>query len=270
MLKVALAGVFLALAFAAAKAETAESEMAPVCHGCADAKIIARSGIGTSAAQITVLLDWDREERYCKHDSSDGDKIDEKKYKECIDYAKSEFHGPQKVSAHANCATGEFRDFYAKPKNIRFYVGQVKEKAPLLPTIEQEEFYTPIMTHGGFRVPDGGYTNVWEDGDLFRMMCPSSFTSAPNFDYIGKDENQICSDIVGDAEEAKTSYGAAHLLNVNVINEWDIHETGSSAMEEDCEAHVQLNSGDVLIMLYESTIQHGKYIVSSRFLPATR
>jgi hypothetical protein len=193
-------------------------------HHGLQGKVVEETGTGTADARMSLLIDD---------------------------------NGAKLIHAHANCMTGAITGFLEKTERI--YVGQVEAGEG------NDKYMTHVITDNGFRIPDAGYTGVWEDGALFRRMCPTSFTEPPKvmpreWSYSSDD----CGRAVKDAERIVVESGVRHVMNVKVINEWDVKPGGDYATEVNCSARVRLNTGAEMTLNYKIVADHGKAMIRAR------
>jgi peptidoglycan hydrolase-like protein with peptidoglycan-binding domain len=229
----------------------------------AGAYVVNKSGIGSTNAEIQILLDWDREERACADEyKSDPGNKDEAGYTRCITYAKEHFTGPKVETARANCQTGEMVGFWQTVP--RFYVGQVKQMG-----LNGDVYYEPAFDYEGFRVGNYSYTGVGADGAIFQKLCPTSFIGPPQTSPPELNLSADCNEILADAERTATEAGFSHVLNVKIIDAWDVKSEGDTWYAARCSAKIMLNTDaeGKATLQYEVVPRHGKYFIQTRVVP---
>jgi hypothetical protein len=236
-------------------------------HAGETAYVIKSEGVGTANASIQILMDWDRELRACSDEYLTyipGEKNDNG-YRECISYAKEHFSGPEVRTARANCQTGEMWSFWATAP--RFYVGQIKQAFEASTYSKGGIYYSHVFQYEGFRIPDIGATNVAVDGEVFRRLCPTSFTEPPETDLPELDLSADCQGMLADAERTATEAGMGHVLNIRIIDAWDVKRESSSEYESKCSAKILLNTGGKGLLEYKEIPLHGKYFIQTNIVP---
>ena len=223
--------------------------------------MVSKSGIGSTNAEIQILLDWDREERACagEYRNDPGNK-DEAGYTRCIAYAKEHFTGPKVETARANCQTGEMVGFWQTVP--RFYVGQVKQTG-----INGDVYYEPAFDYEGFRVGNYSYTGVGADGAIFRKLCPDSFTGSSQTNPPELDLGIDCNEALGSAERIATESGVTHLMNVKIVDAWDVKNEGTTWYAAACSAKIMFNTGEKATLKFKAVPLHGKYFIQTNIVP---
>jgi hypothetical protein len=223
-------------------------------HAGDDAAILAQNGIGTEHATVSVNMDWSREVNACKEEYSDDNKAG---LAGCLEYAKANFKGPTVATAWANCRTGELQSFGIGPK--RFYAGQTKQS--YTDNGGEHTYFEPIFHYEGFTVGNFGYTGTAHDGELFHHLCPAAFTGPPVQDLPELALDADCKKLLPDAEATAVEAGAAHIMNLKVLDAWDVQSEGDSWYEARCSAKVTLNTGPDHVVDYRLVPRHGSYFV---------
>ena len=236
-------------------------------HAGESAIVISKEGVGTTNAHIQILLDWDREVWACAEDylNYPGHEKDQKGYLECLKYAQTNFRGPSTPSARANCQTGEMFGFGSTAS--RFYAGQIRHMSEETADHKSEAYYTDVFTYEGFQVPDAGYTGVWEDGEIFRKLCPISFLGPPQTMLPELNVSMDCQQALGRASDLVTEAGVSHVLNFKIIDAWDVQNKETTWNSSKCTAKVMFNNGRNATLEYENVPRHGKYFLSARIAP---
>jgi hypothetical protein len=247
---------------------TSPPERAPIGHHANEsAVIISKAGVGTANASMQILMDWDREVWACTNDyltPPDGEP-NQKGYAECLSYARANFKGPSTPTARANCLTGELTGFWT---NIpRTYAGRIKEEYQDDTTHKTKEYYVDVFNYEGFRIPNAGYTGVWEDAEIFRELCPTSFLGAPTTTLPELDLSIDCQQALDSATKLVMESGIGHVLNYKIIDAWDIQGFGTTWYSSKCSAKITLNNGNNGLLEYEYFPRHGKYFLKARIIP---
>jgi hypothetical protein len=243
-------------------------------HAGETAYVIHKQGIGTAHATVEILMDWDREVQACSDEYltyQPGQK-DQAGYERCVAYAKENFAGPSKATAAANCQTGELVSFF--DKEPRFYVGQTA-LPPLTPedatalgnkSLAGTIYYAHAFDYQGFRVPDYSYTNTQADGEIFRKLCPNSFTGPPSNNPPELALSIDCNAELPTAEKLATEAGLGHVLNLKIIDAWDVKSVGDTWYAAKCSAEVLFNFGGEAKLEFEKVPLHGKYFLQTRVI----
>lgn len=245
-----------------------ERERIPFGHHVGETAYVVRSeGIGTSNASIRILMDWDREVRACSDEylTYIPGKTDDEGYARCITYAKENFTGPRELTARANCQTGEMFGFGSATP--RFYVGQIKQILGGNAGGAGSVYYSHVFQYEGFQIPDIGATNVATDGEIFRRLCPASFTDPPKAVLPELSLSYDCQGMLADAERTATEAGIGHVLNMRIIDAWDVKNETGSEYESKCSAKILLNTGMKGTLEYEEVPLHGKYFLRTMIVP---
>ncbi len=232
----------------------------------ATAFVVGSQGEGTTNASIQILMDWDREVLACSDEYltyTPGEK-NQDGYVRCISYAKEHFSGPEVKTARANCQTGEMWSFWASAP--RFYVGQIRQTLKDGVDSREETYYDHVFEFEGFRIPQIGATNVGIDGDNFRRLCPVSFTGPPKTNLQDLDLSIDCNGELADAQRVATEVGVGHVLNIKIIDAWDVKAEPSSAYEANCSARIMFNTGERARLEYKKIPLHGKYFIQTRIV----
>jgi hypothetical protein len=149
----------------------------------------------------------------------------------------------------------------------RFYVGQIKQTLEENTYSKGGTYYSHVFQYEGFRIPDISATNVAVDGEIFRRLCPASFTGPPTTDLPELDLSSDCQGMLEDAERTATEVGVGHVLNVRIIDAWDVKNEASSEYESKCSAKIMLNTGAKGKLEYKEIPMHGKYFIQAGIVP---
>jgi uncharacterized protein len=227
------------------------------------AYVIAKEGIGTANASIQILLDWDREVRACSDEylTYEGNEPNKDGYDRCLEYSKTHFNSPRIAMARANCQTGEMLSFFqTRPRS---YAGRITQavQANLRLGTKEGTYFNHIFNYEGFEVGDYGYTNVSPDGEVFRKLCPTSFTAPPK---TRLPELDLMFDCKAGLEQAARLAAASDRLRVigsRIVNVSDVKTQGTTWYEAKCSAQITLSNGEKATLEYEKIPRNGKYYV---------
>jgi hypothetical protein len=216
-----------------------------------EAPIVMKKGISTSSASISALVGWNEYVRQCdaQYDADNKQGRDS-----CLAYWKSEYKGPKRLTATANCETGEFVD--TNGRHLTF-AGERQQKSG------DNTYVVPVLIYEGFEVPDYGYTDIHMSGAQFKAMCPAGRPleeERPELDLPSCDDQ-------GFAKQASTtafSSGLSHVMNVTVIDVWDAKGVESTWNEVQCRAKITLSTGRDMVLYYSAFPRHGKLFISAR------
>ena len=89
----------------------------------------------------------------------------------------------------------------------RFYVGQTKEEIEPNEYTKGGVYHSHAFVYEGFRVPNIGATEVHTDGEIFRRLCPNSFTEPPKTNSPELDLNLDCVSTIKKATQLATESG---------------------------------------------------------------
>lgn len=245
--------------------------------GWDQARVVRKSGIGTTAAEIEVLMDLNREIRACSDQfpPNDGNAQDQASYQRCIDDAKSSFKGPSHMTARANCSTGEMWGFRPWPGDTlnesewgpepsRFYVGRIHHQVAGLSSGGYDD---SVFNYQGFRVPTAAYTGVDVDGEVFRELCPNSYTDPPKSDLDELNLDFDCKEELPEAERIAVQAGLTHVMNVSIIKDWDAKSEGTTWYAARCSATILTNTGVQAKLEYEEVPVRGDYFIRTKLVP---
>ncbi len=222
------------------------------------AYVVSKTGVGSSHAAVTILLDWDQQVRACKEEFGDPKLQEQTQYQNCLDYGRKNFKGTHTMVAVANCSTGELQPFGGDQPS-KFLIGEVPLEAdkPDGPT-------DPVFVYNGFRIGNYGYTNNSTDAVVFRALCPASFRHAPASIPLELSLQADCQKLLPDAERIATEAGMQHLMNVQIISAYDVRNTGDYWYEAGCRATVDFNVGGSAALIYKLVPRHGEYFLSTQ------
>jgi uncharacterized protein len=237
-------------------------------HAGDDAEIIELTGVGSERATVKILMDWAQAENACSEEylSYPGAAQNREGYNGCISYAKSTFKGPSTQTAWANCTTGEMQGFWMKPYNVtRFFRGMTVTNYPADPANKIEAYAEkdPVFEYEGFQVGNYSATNVEADAEIFRRLCPTSFMSPPKVDLPPLELDIDCKGEIEDAKITATQAGPGHLMNIKIIDAWDIKSEGTTWFRASCSAKILLNAGGEAVLKYAIVPRHGKYFLNA-------
>ena len=234
-------------------------------HAGESAIVISKTGVGTDHAQLQILLDWNREVWACSQEylTYPGGPPDQKRYSDCLAYSKEHFQGPTTRTASANCVTGKILGFGATIP--RFYVGRIEQTSSYGPD-KGKIYYVSVLSYEGFRLPDFGYMGVWEDGEVFRTLCPTSFLGPPDITLPELVLDIDCQRELPNAIKTATAVGIGHIMNVKIIDAWDVKGGENTWYASKCSAKVTFNTGGDAILEYEQIPRHGKYFIATRIV----
>ncbi len=214
-----------------------------------DAPVILKRGEGTASAMLKIDVGWNEEVHYCEEQyKGDENKIGKKK---CIDSAKESFKGAKTLVASANCMTGDFVDF--ADRHLKFN-GERPEN------LGGKIYYSPILAYEGFELGSYGYIGANVSAEQFKSMCPAGRPLAPKLPEL---EIPPCDNetIAKEATKLLVESGFRHMMNIKVIDIWDIKYDASYWDQRRCHAQISFNNGEDAVMEFSIYPKRSRFVL---------
>jgi hypothetical protein len=76
-----------------------------------------------------------------------------------------------------------------------------------------------------------------------------------------------CNEALATAESTATESGIGHVLNLKIVDAWDVKSEGDTWYASACSAKIMFNDGEHATLKYQEIPLHGKYFLQARIVP---
>ena len=85
---------------------------------------------------------------------------------------------------------------------------------------------------------------VQTDGEIFRRLCPNSFTEPPKTNPPELDLNMDCNGAIKEATRLAIEFGSPSLSRGRIIDTWDVQYEGDTWYARYCSAKLLFSDGE--------------------------